>query len=87
MRFLLKTLAGKLLEDSINQKKAIINSGLDWIIVRGPRLLDGPRTGKYQTGYLNMGPGQKINRADVADFMLKLVHDNSYLHKAPMICY
>jgi putative NADH-flavin reductase len=87
MRFLLKTLAGKLLEDSIHQKSLITKSGLDWVIVRGPRLLDGPHTGKYQTGYLNMGPGQKINRADVADFMLKLVNDNTYLHKAPMICY
>ncbi len=87
MRFLLKTLAGKLLEDSINQNSIIQNSGLEWIVVRGPRLTDGPRTGKYQTGYLTMGPGQSISRADVADFMLNLVDNNIYLHKGPMICY
>jgi hypothetical protein len=49
--------------------------------------MDGPRTGKYLTGYLTMGPGKTISRADVADFMLKLVTDNKYLHKGPMICY
>jgi hypothetical protein len=87
MRLLLKTLAGKLLEDSMNQNSIIQNSGLEWVVVRGPRLMDGPRTGKYQTGYLTMGPGKTISRADVADFMLKLVTDNKYLHKGPMICY
>jgi len=47
-------------------------SGLDWTIVRPPRLTDKPRSGKYRVleGHLPRF-GFTISRADVADFMVK----------------
>jgi putative NADH-flavin reductase len=47
-------------------------SGLDWTMVRPPRLTDQPRTGKYRVleGHLPRF-GFAISRADVADFMIK----------------
>jgi putative NADH-flavin reductase len=49
----------------------IRDSGLDWTIVRPPRLTDGPLTGGYRTAYgRNIPGGWKVSRADVAHFML-----------------
>lgn len=46
-------------------------SGLDWTVVRPPRLTDGPRTGRYRTAFgQNLRGGTRVSRADVADLML-----------------
>ncbi|MGH9117183.1 MAG: NAD(P)-dependent oxidoreductase [Acidimicrobiales bacterium] len=46
-------------------------SGLDWTLVRPPRLTDRPMTGMYRTAYgQNRRRGFLIGRADVAHFML-----------------
>jgi putative NADH-flavin reductase len=71
------------------QEEYIKNSTLDWIIVRPGGLTDGPRTGDYCHGF-SIGDTTvkvKISRADVADFMLKNITDDSYLHKTPSISY
>ncbi len=48
-------------------------SGLDWTIVRPPRLTDKPLTGTYRTAYgSNLRRGLAISRADVAHLMLRL---------------
>lgn len=64
-------------------------SGLDWIIARPAALTNGERTGSYQHGYTaaNKTITYKISRADTADFMLKQLNDNTYLHKTPSISY
>jgi putative NADH-flavin reductase len=47
------------------------DSGLDWTVVRPPRLTDGPLTGAYRTadGH-NLRRGLLVSRADVAHLML-----------------
>jgi putative NADH-flavin reductase len=46
-------------------------SGLDWTIVRPPRLTDKPLTGTYRTAYgQNLRRGFLVSRADVAHLML-----------------
>ncbi len=67
MRGVMGVVAGTLLADSEAHVEAFRRSGLDWTAVRAPRLTNGPRTGGYQTGYLSMGPGHSVSRADVAD--------------------
>jgi putative NADH-flavin reductase len=67
------------------QEKLVIDSPLEWVIVRPAFLTNGPRTGKYRIGF---PPGdrtitRKISRADVADFMIKQATDNAYLGKTP----
>ncbi len=85
IKFALKSLSGAVLADAEQHAKVLQNSTLDWVIVRGPMLTEGPHTGKYRVGWVGVNTGTRISRADVADFMLKQVTDNTYLHKAPMI--
>jgi putative NADH-flavin reductase len=50
------------------------DSGLDWTIVRPPRLTDRPRTGSYRTAEgRNLRGGFLVSRADVADLMLNVL--------------
>jgi putative NADH-flavin reductase len=49
-------------------------SGLDWTVVRPPRLTDKPLTGTYRTAYgQNLRRGILISRADVAHLMLRVL--------------
>jgi putative NADH-flavin reductase len=70
--------------DKVRQMKIIQETNLDWVIVRPTRLTDAPKTGKYK---ITMGPpvSRRIPRADVADFMLKLMTDKQYDHQMPAI--
>jgi putative NADH-flavin reductase len=58
------------------------DSGLDWTIVRPPRLTDKHRTGRYRTAYgHNLRRGFLISRADVADLMLRVISDQGSIHQ------
>ncbi|MCU0497636.1 MAG: SDR family oxidoreductase [Anaerolineae bacterium] len=83
--FMLKLLSPKVINDGERFTQLIRNSDLDWIIVRGPVLTEGPHTGKYKVGFVGKDSGFKISRADVADFMLKLLQDNRYLKQLPVV--
>jgi putative NADH-flavin reductase len=49
-------------------------SGLDWTVVRPPKLTDKPLTGVYRTAYgRNVRGGWSVSRADVAHFMLEVL--------------
>ena len=67
------------------QERAIRQSDLDWVIVRPALLTNGRHTGVYQVGltYTRSSILPRISRADVADFMLKQLADDTYLCKAP----
>jgi putative NADH-flavin reductase len=74
--------------DHVRQEAFVRQSNLDWIIVRPSRLTDTARTGVYRVGErLFIGPRAHVARADVADFMLKQVHDDAYIHKTPRLKY
>jgi len=50
------------------------DSGLDWTVVRPPRLTDKPLTGTYRTAHgQNLRRGFLISRADVAHYMLRVL--------------
>jgi putative NADH-flavin reductase len=82
------TLAGRLLgkmmwafikevyADMTRMVEIIRGSGLDWTIVRPPRLTNKPLTGHYRTAVnRNVRGGYSIARADLADACLKLLDD------------
>lgn len=75
--------------DHERQEAIIKKSSLDWTIVRPPYLTNGPQTGAYQHGFptSDIRIQGKISRADVADFMLKQVTDDTYLHQTPGVSY
>lgn len=87
MTTMLKLVARDVLRDAEASYQALKASDRAWVFVRAPRLTEGPRTGQYRTGYLPLGPGATVSRADVADFMLKELTDDTYLKQAPMVSY
>jgi putative NADH-flavin reductase len=59
--------------DLAEMEDVLRDSGLDWTVVRPPRLTDKPATGRYRTAVgQNIRGGALISRADVAGFMLGL---------------
>jgi len=79
----------RLLVDHNLQESHIVNSALDWTIVRPGNFTDGDRTGSYRHGFASSkNPVQrKISQADVADFMLSNLSQKTYLHQAPSLSY
>lgn len=75
--------------DKERQEAYIRASTLDWVIVRPGMLTNGPRRGVYRHG---PGVGHWlrscwVSRADVADFMLRQLTDDTYLRSTPGICW
>ncbi len=59
------------------------DSGLDWTIVRPPRLTNKPLTGTYRTAYgQNLRRGLLISRADVAHLMLRVLEEPTAIEQA-----
>lgn len=75
--------------DHVQQEAYIQQSNLDWTIVRPGAFVDGDRTGKYRYAFpcTDQTTQLKISRADVADFMLKQLTNDAYLHKMPSLSY
>ena len=73
----------------MRQEDYVRHSPLDWTIVRSGAFTNGSRTGEYRHGF--PGPDQteklEISRADVADFMLKELTDDTYLRMTPGLAY
>ena len=72
--------------DQTAQERLLTSNDVDYTIVRTPRLMDGPFTGKYRVLPDALPPGgMKINRADVADFMLLQLTDPRFHRQGPYI--
>ena len=71
-------------------KEAIIQASmLEWIIVRPPRLTNGARRGRYRIGTEIRATSAipRISRADLAEFMLRQLSDDTFLRQAPAVMY
>lgn len=84
---LLTLMARDVLQDSTANVEIIRASGLDWTVVRFPRLLDGSKTGKYRVGYVGKDSGTQISRADGAHFILNELVEGKYIHQMPVVSY
>lgn len=72
--------------DKAKADEQVRNSKLDWTLVYPVLLNNKPPTGKYKVGEkLSMNGMPKISRADVADFIVRQLADNSYIRKSPII--
>jgi uncharacterized protein YbjT (DUF2867 family) len=71
--------------DKVRQEELIMASDRDWVIVRPGALTNRPARGTYRHGADagNYFWPVAISRADVADFMLKQLRDDTYLGMAP----
>jgi putative NADH-flavin reductase len=73
-------------DDKDVQEELIQESGLDWVIARPVILTNGSRTGRY---HVLVEPRSWrigfISRADVADFLVRQIEDDTYLGKTPVL--
>jgi putative NADH-flavin reductase len=70
--------------DKRRQAKIIQESMSNWVIVRPTGLTDAPKTNTYKIN-LDIPTSKSIPRADVADFMLKLLNSTKYDGKMPAL--
>jgi putative NADH-flavin reductase len=74
---------GKHFADLALMEDVLRESGLDWTVVRPPRLTDKPLTGAYRTAVgHNLRNGAFVSRADVAHCMLACVEDPETVKQA-----
>lgn len=69
--------------DKTMMEEVISQSSMNWTIVRAGVLKNGPLTGKYRAEailYKDIHTGN-INRADLADFLVKEAEQQMYLHQ------
>ena len=69
-----KTLFGKIYPDLAAMEDQLRGSGLDWTVLRPPKLTGKPLTGTYRTAVgRNVRGGRSIPRADLAHCMLAVL--------------
>lgn len=77
---------GRAYDDKSRQERLILDSSLEWTIVRPGVLTGGSRTGDYQ---VLEDPREWrngiISRANVADFLVRQIEDQSLLRKAVVL--
>ncbi len=74
--------------DRAGQEQRVEASGLDWTLVKPPRLSDGKTRGRIRSGEaLNVGAMSSISRTDLARFILDQVDSREYVGKRVVIQY
>jgi len=77
---------GRAYDDKSLQEKLIKESELDWTIARPGVLTSGPRTGHYQIlSEASQWRNGIISRADVAEFLVRQIGDQTYIRKSPLL--
>lgn len=85
IRTIMKIVASKMLNDAVQHYEVLKNSGLEWTIVRAPRLTNDDRSGTYRVGWVGVNASTKISRADLADFILTQVEDETFVGQMPFV--
>jgi putative NADH-flavin reductase len=74
------------LSDKEHMEALVRNSEAEWTLVRAPVLTNGPQTGGYRTGTdLRLGFTSRVSRADLAQFMLAQLDNDTNLRRAVAI--
>jgi putative NADH-flavin reductase len=85
IKFLLTRLSPQVLADAESHLAVLRASGLDWTVVRGPRLTDATPTGEYRVGWVGVNASTQIARGDLAKFILTQLDDRSFVHELPFV--
>jgi putative NADH-flavin reductase len=85
VRLIMDVMLRSILRAKAEQEALVKASDRDWIIVRPGGLTNGPRTGAYRYGLdRSVKPG-RVARADVADFVLRQLRDDTFLRQTPAV--
>lgn len=88
VNFFAKTFLGLRHRDKDHQYALLQEfNDVKWLGVRPLQIKVGPHTGQYETGFIPFSGMSSISFSDVADQMLKMVDDDIWLNKAPIVRY
>jgi len=77
---------GRAYDDKSLQEQLIKDSELDWTIVRPGVLTIGPQTDHYQIlSEATQWRNGIISRADVAEFLVRQIQDQTYIRQSPVL--
>jgi putative NADH-flavin reductase len=74
-----------IIDDKNVMEPVIMQSSLDWTIVRCPNIIDRKAKGTIQTSLNGRKLKWSITNPDVADFMTQQLSDDTYSRKSPSI--
>ncbi len=87
-KYIIQKLLSNMYADLRLMEKYIKESGLDWTIVRPPRLTDAKLTGNYRIAINRfLKNGLKLSRADTAHFMLSHIQSEDMFRSVVEIGY
>jgi uncharacterized protein YbjT (DUF2867 family) len=81
--WLVRLMARNVVEAKQREYEVISASDTDWTVVRPPRIVEGPASGRVQIG--ERLHGMQITQGDVAEAMLQLARGTEFLHRAPYV--
>lgn len=81
-KLFVNTVLKNVIFDHERQEKLLVDSALNWTSVRPSGLTEGARTGKYTASNDPTVKGGRIRRADVADFILKVLAEGLHSREA-----
>lgn len=61
------------------------STGIAWTAVRPTRVVDGPATDRLRVEVVAGNMGMKVNRGDLARFMVDELTDQTYIRRAPFV--
>jgi putative NADH-flavin reductase len=82
---LIQRVGGAVVQDKPVEYAVWAASGLDWTLVRPPRLVDGEATRRVEHHASTSPRRASITRADLATFLVDQVDDDTYVHRAPLV--
>lgn len=82
---LIRRLGGEAVRDKALEREVWAGSGLDWTLVRAPRLVDGPATGRVEHSPNRSPRRTSLARADLAAFLADLAASPGYVGRAPLV--
>ncbi|WCN79080.1 NAD(P)-dependent oxidoreductase [Micromonospora sp. LH3U1] len=84
--FMARNLLGRAYREMLGMSDLIMNSGLDWTIVRFSAPKDGPARGVNRYGFFGTDKiGMAVTRADIAAFTAAQLTDDRFHNAAPAI--
>ncbi|GAB2955709.1 NAD(P)H-binding protein [Hymenobacter coalescens] len=87
IRGIMRLAVPHVLTDAQGHADVLRTSGLDWEIVRGPRLTAEPAHERYRVGWVGVNASTSIGRADLAAFLLQEVESEKFVGKMPFVSY
>jgi putative NADH-flavin reductase len=74
--------------DRARQEELVVKSGLEWTIIKTPRLTGGPKTGRYRVGTdLKVNAFSKVSREDLGMVILDQLDSVGFVGKRVVVKY